>query len=159
MALTYLKERIKKLSAGQLFKVILFFAVISITLVCFSNGISGNDFWWHIKVGEWIIDNKRIPTTDIFSWYGIANKIPWTAHEWLSDVIYYCIYNISGAIGIYTISVVLALIMEWLLYIKSKDFFERNVLISGLFFSLYAVVTSVFFYGRPHMISFFSVIF
>lgn len=159
MALTYLKERIKKLSVGQLFKVILFFAVISITLVCFSNGISGNDFWWHIKVGEWIIDNKRIPTTDIFSWYGIANKIPWTAHEWLSDVIYYCIYNIFGAIGIYTISVVLALIMEWLLYIKSKDFFERNVLISGLFFSLYAVVTSVFFYGRPHMISFFLLYF
>ena len=44
---------------------------IILLLYCFSFGISGNDFWWHVKVGEWICDNKVIPTHDIFSWYGM----------------------------------------------------------------------------------------
>ena len=157
--MTFLKKKIENLTAIHLFKAMLFVSVIDITLFCFSDGICGNDFWWHIKVGEWVTIHKKIPTTDIFSWYGTVNKIPWTAHEWLSDVIYYQIYNTFGELGIYIVSVTLALLMEWLLYRKSKEFFEKNVLISGLFFILYAVVTSIFFYGRPHMISFFLLYF
>ena len=153
--MTFLKKKIENLTAIQLFKAMLFVSVIGITLFCFSEGICGNDFWWHIKVGEWITNHKKIPVTDIFSWYGTSNKIPWTAHEWLSDVVYYLIFKISGSMGIYIVSVALALLMEWLLYRKSREFFDQNVLISGLFFVLYAVVTSIFFYGRPHMISFF----
>ena len=154
-----MKKKIENLTAIQLFKAMLFVSVIGITLFCFSEGICGNDFWWHIKVGEWITNHKKIPVTDIFSWYGTSNKIPWTAHEWLSDVVYYLIFKISGSMGIYIVSVALALLMEWLLYRKSREFFDQNVLISGLFFVLYAVVTSIFFYGRPHMISFFLLYF
>lgn len=157
--MTFLKKKIENLTAIQLFKAMLFVSVIGITLFCFSEGICGNDFWWHIKVGEWITNHKKIPVTDIFSWYGTSNKIPWTAHEWLSDVVYYLIFKISGSMGIYIVSVALALLMEWLLYRKSREFFDQNVLISGLFFVLYAVVTSIFFYGRPHMISFFLLYF
>lgn len=66
------------------------------------------------KVGEWICTHGKIPTSDIFSWYGIANNIPWTAHEWLSEVIYYLIFNAFGEMGMYIFSIGLAFMMEWL---------------------------------------------
>lgn len=151
----YMKQKINKLTAIQLFRIMLLAAVVSITFFCFSNGICGNDFWWHIKVGECICTHGKIPTSDIFSWYGIANNFPWTAHEWLSEVIYYLIFNAFGEMGMFIFSIGLAFMMEWLLYKKCKAYFERNVIISGLYFVLFAVLTSVFFYGRPHMMSFF----
>lgn len=157
--MTYLKKDNAQ-SFGMKFALfaIFTFSVIAI-LYTFSSGISGNDFWWHVKVGEWIVNNGEIPTSDIFSWYSIEQDIPWTAHEWLSDVIFYFVFTLSGSIGIFILSLLSALIMLCLLYkqvgIKLKD----NILISGLFFSLFAVSTSVFFYGRPHLFSFFLLFF
>lgn len=130
---------------------------IAITAVAytFSEGISGNDFWWHIKVGEWVVENGTVPTTDIFSWYGVANEIPWTAHEWLSDVILYLVHAGLGEVGIYILSLLAAFLMLGLLWHKARRYVEKNILIGGLFFVLLAVTTSIFFYGRPHLFSFF----
>ena len=121
----------------------------------FSKGISGNDFWWHIKVGEWVIENGSVPTTDIFSWYGVSNEIPWTAHEWLADVILYLVYTGLGELGVYMLSLSAALLMVGLLWYEARRYVEKNILIGGLFFVLLSVTTSIFFYGRPHLFSFF----
>ncbi len=129
-------------------------AVIAI-LYTFAGGINGNDFWWHIKVGEWIVENREIPASDIFSWYGVANQIPWTAHEWLADVILYILHLFFGEKGIYFLSLSSALAMAALLWNASKKYIEKNILIGGLYFVLFAVTTSIFFYGRPHIFSFF----
>ena len=120
-----------------------------------SNGILGNDFWWHIKVGEWIVENKTVPTTDIFSWYGQSLDIPWTAHEWLSDVIYYVIYSATGEIGIFTLSIFAAISMIYLLWRAAKQYISRNVALSILFFLGAAISANNFYYARPHLISFF----
>lgn len=133
---------------------ILGMAICAIAYV-FSTGISGNDFWWHIKIGEWIIQNRTIPTTDIFSWYGTQQNISWTAHEWLSDVLLYAIHAITGDVGVFLMSLFASLLMMWLLWRETKKYIEKNVLIGGLYFVLFAVSTSVFFYGRPHLFSFF----
>lgn len=136
--------------------LILIAMICGVTLFyCFSNGISGNDFWWHVKVGQWICTNRQIPTSDIFSWYGVEMNIPWTAHEWLSDVVYYAIHRFSGNIGIYIFSISAALSMIILLWKTAATYIKENVLISGLFFALLSVVTSSFFYGRPHVFGFF----
>lgn len=80
---------------------LLLLALLGIVLSCFSGGISGNDFWWHVKVGEYIFEEGSVPTTGIFSWVGMEKGIEWTAHEWLSELIFYCIHNILGDAGIY----------------------------------------------------------
>jgi hypothetical protein len=54
---------------------IILVGLLAVTLLCFSEGINGNDFWWHVKVGEWIVDNGKVPTEDIFSWYGMEKGI------------------------------------------------------------------------------------
>lgn len=130
-----------------------------VLLYCFSDGISGNDFWWHIKAGEWICENKQVPKTDIFSWYGMSLNIPWTAHEWLSEVVFYIIHKYSGDIGIYLFSLISALCMYFLLLHQTKEYVKNNLLISGLFFALFAVSTSLFFYGRPHIFTYFLLFF
>jgi hypothetical protein len=104
-------------------------------LYTFGDGISGNDFWWHIKVGQWIVENGRIPTTDIFSWYGTENQIPWTAHEWLADVMFYLLHEACGQWGIFLLSLASALTMTALLWKEAVRHVQRNVLIGGVFFA------------------------
>lgn len=130
------------------------FAIAAIAYT-FSDGISGNDFWWHIKVGEWVVEYGSVPTTDIFSWYGVAHEIPWTAHEWLADVILYCVHDGFGELGVFLLSMAAAFFMLLLLWVEAKEYVKKNILVGGLFFVLLAVTTSIFFYGRPHLFSFF----
>ena len=54
-------------------------------------GISTDDFWWHIKIGEYILNNGIVPDIAIGNWYAECMEIPWFAHEWLSEVLLYFI--------------------------------------------------------------------
>ena len=56
------------------------------------------DIWWHLKTGEWIWTHRSVPTTDPFSF--TAKGQPWTAHEWLSDLILYGVFAHLGFIGL-----------------------------------------------------------
>ncbi len=60
-----------------LFWMLLVTGASAILLYCFSTGISGNDFWWHAKTGEWICSNRAIPNKDIYSWYGVEHGFDW----------------------------------------------------------------------------------
>src|SRR5688500_7733476 len=42
------------------------------------------DTGWHIRTGEWIHQNRRVPDTDIVSFTKFGE--PWFAWEWLWDV-------------------------------------------------------------------------
>ncbi|MCD7739067.1 MAG: hypothetical protein LUH58_08540 [Lachnospiraceae bacterium] len=138
-------------------QLLFFFLGISVTVLfyCFSDGISGNDFWWHIKAGEWIVENGRVPDTDIFSWIGKERELSWTAHEWLSEVIFYIVYALCGETGIYLMSLFCAVFMVIFLFWTARDNMRRNFLLGGSFFIFLAVTESSFFYGRPHIFSFF----
>lgn len=143
----------------RIFLLVLCTALISIVCYCFSEGISGNDFWWHIKVGEWIVENQAVPTADIFSWYGTSHNISWTAHEWLADVVFYTIHIVFGNLGIFLVSIFAALFMICLLYNQIKKYIKKNILIGGIFLALFSVLTSLFFFGRPHVFSYFLLFF
>lgn len=152
---TKMQKYMKTDDINKIMLCILFFVAVIVELFCFSQGISGNDFWWHLKVGEWICSNHRIPTTDIFSWLGTELEISWTAHEWLSDVIYYSIHHLFGELGIYLFCLLAALLMTFLMFWQVRHDLKENLLIGSVFFILFVVVSSGFFYGRPHLFSFF----
>ena len=54
------------------------------------------DGYWHIKTGEWIFQNKQVPTHDMFSWYGKEHNLTWLNHEWLFDLLDYFVYSKGG---------------------------------------------------------------
>lgn len=55
-----------------------------------------NDFWWHLRTGEYIL-RSGIPRHDPYSW--TAGGQPWSAHEWLSEVVIYLTQTSLGYAG------------------------------------------------------------
>ena len=48
-----------------------------------------DDFYLHTEMGKWIVTHKEIPYIAVGSWYGEEANLPWIAHEWLSQVLFY----------------------------------------------------------------------
>ena len=48
--------------------------------------VANNDFWLHLKIGEDVLANGRIP--DVDTWSATAAGRPYFAHGWLSAVVY-----------------------------------------------------------------------
>ena len=79
-----------KISLDKLFLVLVFLG----TLIFVIRPIEDPDYWWHLKTGEYIVQQKQIPFVDDFSFS--ATGKPWIAHEWLSEVIMYGIFKVGG---------------------------------------------------------------
>lgn len=131
-------------------------AAVSVTILfyCFRGGVSGNDFWWHVKAGEWICKNHVVPESDIFSWYGMERAVPWIAHEWLAEVFFFFLFSHFGEIGIYILSLAFAFIFLMCLLVIGKPYVKKNPVIGGIFFAILPVIVSMFFYGRPQIFGF-----
>jgi hypothetical protein len=43
------------------------------------------DVFWHMKTGEWIVDHRALPHTDVFS--ATDPSRPWTPFQWLYEVV------------------------------------------------------------------------
>ena len=65
------------------------------------------DVFWHVKVGEWIVEHRAVPWTDSFSEYGAGR--PWIAYNWLFEVIFHAAYEALGLYGIVLYRLVLGL--------------------------------------------------
>lgn len=53
------------------------------------------DFWWHLKVGEIIVEQGYIPTTDLFSFTESGKHF--VHQNWLAEVVFYVIWKMGGA--------------------------------------------------------------
>src|ERR1700682_4034666 len=56
--------------------------------------LGDGDTGWHIRTGEWILSNGRVPTTDVFSFTKAG--APWYAWEWLWDMCFAWVYHHGG---------------------------------------------------------------
>lgn len=56
------------------------------------------DTWWHLRTGEWILQNRGVPRVDPFSF--TAEGTPWIAHYWLSDVLFASVNRAFGVSGL-----------------------------------------------------------
>jgi len=56
------------------------------------------DFWWHLRTGQWILENRAIPYTDPFSF--TAEGRPWIAHSWLAEVGMVLLYRYVGPLSL-----------------------------------------------------------
>jgi hypothetical protein len=80
--------------------------------------LSDPDTYWHLASGRWIIENGRVPAVDIFS-FTMAGS-PWTAHEWLSQLLMLSVHEMFGWAGLVamataSLAFVLALMTRFLL--------------------------------------------
>lgn len=58
-----------------------------ISVLFFYMGIHDNDYLWHIKTGDFILENGYILKQDIFSWIGNELQLKTTMHSWGFDLL------------------------------------------------------------------------
>ena len=112
--------------------------------------LTDSDTGWHIRTGEWILKNGRVPATDIFS-FTRADK-PWFAWEWLSDVWMAIVHHFGGLGGIVLASLVLLGATSVCVY-KNAATESRHRLIAMVLTSLAMAASTVHWLARPHLVT------
>ncbi|MEC9476484.1 MAG: hypothetical protein VX764_05530 [Planctomycetota bacterium] len=82
-----------------------FFALLIPAVIAF-HPLANNDLPLHLAIGDWIIEQGVVPTTDPFSANGHGG--PWIAHEWLSALLFAVTYKLAGAPGLVWLATALA---------------------------------------------------
>ena len=75
--------------------------------------LNDSDTWWHVTAGDWIIAHHAVPHVDPFS-LTYAGK-PWTAHEWLSEVVMSLVFSLAQWRGLMLLTALACGISAWLL--------------------------------------------
>jgi hypothetical protein len=67
------------------------------------------DIWWHMRVGEWIVQHHAVPHVDLFS-SALAGK-SWLPYSWLFELLMVKLFYWFGLVGIvaYTGGMILAI--------------------------------------------------
>ena len=128
--------------------------ILAITLTFVSLYVIPNDYWWHIKAGEYIVTNKAIPFTDVFSWIGIKEGFYWHSHEWLTEVVLFLNFKLFGQCSGYIFAVSLVLVLAILLYFFNRERYMQNKLLAIIWVFIGAFAFIYVSSPRPHLISF-----
>jgi hypothetical protein len=56
--------------------------------------IRPNDFWWHLRTGQLIVQTGAVPTVDLFTYTRAG--MPWTNQSWLTQVVFYLLYRVGS---------------------------------------------------------------
>lgn len=108
----------KKRYISYIFAVLLILGCIAMMYP--KSRIIQSDTAWHIKVGEWICNNKSLPTEDSFS---IHENLNFIAHEWLFDVVSYKIDSLCGTTGIIVFGITTVFIAMFYICIRSNHLY------------------------------------
>lgn len=114
--------------------------------------ITDSDTWWHLKVGDWIVENSTVPHTGILS-RTAANR-PWVAYSWGYEVLLSLAYAAFGLVGIGAYGTALTLGVAFASYWMLRR-------LSGRFWAsaaLAAVTCSAFLFNSAPRPVFFSYI-
>lgn len=110
--------------------------------------LGDGDTGWHIRTGEYVLENGALPPTDPFSFTMEGRE--WFAWEWLADVILAAVYRWDGLEGVVLLAgAVIGLAcwgaLRYLLWLRVNIFLAvfGMLLISG--------VTTSHWLARPHM--------
>jgi len=134
-----------KANPRQLFVVVLFSAIIFITL----RPVTDPDFWWHLTTGQLINQTQQIPKQDPFSYTALGK--PWTTHEWLSELMIFKIFQ-AGSFGALILVFSMIITAAYLLvYLRCPG--SSRPYIAGFALILGAAASAPLWGVRPQMIT------
>lgn len=134
-----------KFTLSRLFLILVLLGIILFVL----RPLEDPDFWWHIKTGELILQNQQIPHFDTYSF--TASGSPWIAHEWLSELVLFLLYNAGGIILTTLVFSALILAAFWLSFFRIED--KRNLYAAGGALLLGAILSTPVLWPRPQIFS------
>jgi hypothetical protein len=72
------------------------------------------DIWWHLKVGDWIVEHHAVPHVGIFS--RTAATRPWIAYSWGYEVLLSRAYAWFGLVGFAMFGILLTVAVAFVLF-------------------------------------------
>lgn len=112
--------------------------------------LSDCDTGWHVRVGEYIMQNLSVPRHDMFSFHTPA--LPWTAHEWLSEVIMAIVHRYTGLTGVVVFFTFFIALTYFLLFRHLRSY--NYEILCSIVITLLAITSSqVHWLARPHIFS------
>jgi len=116
------------------------------------NRIADFDVFYHLKTGEFILQNKTIPITDIFSFTATGHQ--WINHYWLSDLIFFFVFQLFNSFWVLVIFIAMIAALAYFLVLKNAlkrggDFYLVLVLILPI-----AYLSMELWVPRPQIFSF-----
>lgn len=121
--------------------------------MAFSTGkglLNDCDTGYHIRAGEVILNTHAIPRQDMFSF--ISPPLPWTAHEWLSEVIMALVHRASGLTGV-VIFFALIIAVTYYSFFRMLRAGKENILLVVAVFLLATASSQLHWLARPHVFS------
>jgi len=116
-------------------------------IILLSKGfLTDPDIWWHLKVGDWIVQHRSVPLVGILS--RTAATRPWVAYSWGFEVILSRVYAWLGLMGFAYFGILLSVLVSIVLFATcfalSRRFWRSWLL---TLFGTFAYVYSL--YPRP----------
>ncbi|MEQ1947538.1 MAG: hypothetical protein ABL995_10130 [Bryobacteraceae bacterium] len=110
--------------------------------------LADGDVGWHIRTGEYILNNHSVPHNDLYSFS--KPGAPWYAWEWLSDVIDALLFRTAGLKGVvFPAGIMIALFTTSL--IRRILRYDVNMF-AAIAIAMFGVgAASVHFLARPHI--------
>jgi hypothetical protein len=107
------------------------------------------DTMWQITVGQWILDHRAVPDTDVYSF--TMHGQPWISTQWLAQVLYAKTYAIAGwsgpvVLAASAIAATFALLAKFL----SRRLSESTTLV---FVAAALALTVPHLLARPHVLA------
>jgi hypothetical protein len=124
--------------------------VYVLLLITGSRLLADTDTLWQITVGQWIIDHRAVPESDVYSF--TMRGQPWISTQWLAQVLYAKAYALAGWSG----PVVLAAAAIALTFALFARFLSRHLRESTtlLFATAALLLTLPHLFARPHVLAF-----
>lgn len=133
------------LTIPRLLIAILFMAIFSMAVRLPAD----TDTWWHLRSGQYIVENRAVPTTDPFS-HTMAGQ-PWIDHGWLAQIFWYGLYALGGWPGLSLGLAVLVTLTFGLIWQVTPG----NLYLRAFSMVIGAITSAVIWVARPQMVSFF----
>ncbi len=112
--------------------------------------LGDSDTGWHIRTGEWILKNRHVPTTDLFSF--TKNGQTWFVWEWLSDLAMGWLHSHGGLAAVVFASFVILCTTSLVVY-RAAAAESGHRLVSFLLTWLAMGAATVHWLARPHLVT------
>jgi hypothetical protein len=124
-------------------------AIYALFLLAGNRLLIDPDTMWQITVGQWIIDHRAVPETDVYSF--TMHGQPWISTQWLAQVLFAQAYAIAGWSG----PVVLAATAIAATFALLARFLSRHLAPSTtmVFIAAALALTVAHLLARPHVLA------
>ena len=124
-------------------------AILAVLVVAGDHLLNDPDTQWQITIGQWIVDHRAVPHTDVYSF--TMRRQPWISTQWLAQVLYAQACAWFGWSG----PVVLAALASAVTFALLARYLVRSLSDSAalVFVAVAFALTAPHLLARPHVLA------